>query len=105
MTITITDIEVRDIRFPTSDHLDGSDAMNPDPDYSCGYITLRTDSDLVGHGLSFTLGRGTELISGAVDAMERLVVGRTLDEITADMGKFWRHLTGDSQLRLSLIHI
>ena len=99
MTITITDIEVRDIRFPTSDHLDGSDAMNPDPDYSCGYITLRTDSDLVGHGLSFTLGRGTELISGAVDAMERLVVGRTLDEITADMGKFWRHLIGDSQLR------
>ena len=73
--------------------------MNPDPDYSCGYITLRTDSDLVGHGLSFTLGRGTELISGAVDAMKRLVVGQTLDEITADMGEFWRHLTGDSQLR------
>ena len=77
MAITITDIEVRDIRFPTSDNLDGSDAMNPDPDYSCGYITLKTDGDLVGHGLSFTLGRGTELISGAVDAMKRLVVGQS----------------------------
>ena len=99
MTLTITDIQVRDIRFPTSDNLDGSDAMNPDPDYSCAYLTLITDGNEAGHGLSFTLGRGTELIAVAVDSLRRLVVGRTLDEITSDMGGFWREITGDSQLR------
>lgn len=99
MTLTITDIQVRDIRFPTSDDLDGSDAMNPDPDYSCAYLTLITDSTQVGHGLSFTLGRGTELIAVAVDSLRRLVVGKTLEGITRDMGGFWREITGDSQLR------
>jgi len=99
MTLTITDIQVRDIRFPTSDDLDGSDAMNPDPDYSCAYLTLITDSTQVGHGLSFTLGRGTELIAVAVDSLRRLVVGKTLEGITSDMGGFWREITGDSQLR------
>jgi L-fuconate dehydratase len=99
MTLTITDIQVRDIRFPTSDNLDGSDAMNPDPDYSCAYLTLITDGTQVGHGLSFTLGRGTELIAVAVDSLRRLVVGKTLEEITSDMGGFWREVTGDSQLR------
>jgi len=99
MSLTITDIQVRDIRFPTSDNLDGSDAMNPDPDYSCAYLTLLTDGNEVGHGLSFTLGRGTELIAVAVDSLRRLVVGKTLEEITSDMGGFWREITGDSQLR------
>ena len=99
MSVTIRDIEVRDIRFPTSDQLDGSDAMNPDPDYSCAYVTLITDDELVGHGLSFTLGRGTELISVAVDSLRHLIIGKTLAEITGQMGQFWHELTGDSQLR------
>lgn len=101
MPTTITGIVTRDIRFPTSDTLAGSDAMNPDPDYSAAYVTLRTDRDdgLEGHGLAFTLGRGTELCVAAVEALKPLVVGQTLESFTRDMGKFWRRITGDSQLR------
>ena len=95
----ITRLTVRDIRFPTSNDLSGSDAMNPAPDYSAAYVVLETDSTHSGHGLTFTLGRGTEIVVQAVKAIEPLVVGRTLEEFTADMGKFWRHITGESQLR------
>jgi L-fuconate dehydratase len=97
--ITITNLTVRDIRFPTSHHLDGSDAMNPDPDYSAAYVVLHTDSDLEGHGLTFTIGRGNELCVAAANALAPLVVGKTLPSFTADMGAFWRMITGDSQLR------
>ncbi|MBA3684575.1 MAG: L-fuconate dehydratase [Planctomycetes bacterium] len=97
---TITGLTVRDIRFPTSRLLDGSDAMNPDPDYSCAYVVLETDRPgLSGHGLTFTIGRGTEICVVAVKALAPLVVGRRLEEFTADMGAFWRHITSDSQLR------
>lgn len=98
---TITDITVRDIRFPTSQALDGSDAMNPDPDYSAAYAILHTDhpDGLEGHGLTFTIGRGNELCIAAIHALKPLIVGRTLASFTADMGAFWRHITGDSQLR------
>jgi L-fuconate dehydratase len=99
MPITITDVITRDIRFPTSQALDGSDAMNPDPDYSAAYVILKTDSDLEGHGLTFTIGRGNELCVAAINALAPLVTGRTLESFTADMGAFWRHITGDSQLR------
>jgi L-fuconate dehydratase len=101
MPITITDITVRDLRFPTSASLAGSDAMNPDPDYSAAYVILETDSatKLEGHGLTFTIGRGNELCVAAVRALEPLVLGKTLESFTADMGAFWDHLTGDSQLR------
>ncbi len=95
----ITRLKVRDIRFPTSDDLSGSDAMNPNPDYSAAYVVLETDSAHSGHGLTFTLGRGTEIVVQAVKAIEPLVVGRSLEDFTADMGKFWRHITGESQLR------
>ena len=98
---TITDLDVRDIRFPTSRSLDGSDAMNPDPDYSAAYVVLRTDAGdgLEGHGLTFTIGRGTEVVVAAVRALEPLVLGRSVDDMTRDMGGFWRDLVGDSQLR------
>jgi len=98
---TITQLAVRDIRFPTSRSLDGSDAMNAAPDYSATYVTVHTDAPdgHVGHGLTFTIGRGNELCVAAVKSLEFLVVGRTLEEITADMGGFWRAITGDSQLR------
>jgi L-fuconate dehydratase len=97
--ITITNLTARDIRFPTSQHLDGSDAMNPDPDYSAAYVVLHTDSVLEGHGLTFTIGRGNELCVAAAQALAPLVVGKTLRSFTEDMGAFWRMITGDSQLR------
>jgi L-fuconate dehydratase len=96
---TITGVGARDIRFPTSDDLSGSDAMNQAPDYSAAYAILTTDTDLEGHGLTFTIGRGNELCVAAIVALAPLVVGRTLESFTEDMGAFWRHLTGDSQLR------
>jgi L-fuconate dehydratase len=100
MPITITDVVVRDIRFPTSRALDGSDAMNRDPDYSAAYVVLRTDAPgLEGHGLTFTIGRGNELCVAAVHALKYLLAGRTLESLTVDMGAFYRHITGDSQLR------
>ena len=97
----IESLEVLDIRFPTSRSLDGSDAMNPDPDYSAAYVVLRTDAGdgHEGHGLTFTIGRGTEVVVAAVRALAPLVVGRSTDELFAAMGAFWRSLVGDSQLR------
>lgn len=97
----ITSLDVRDVRFPTSLSLDGSDAMHRRPDYSCAYVRLLTDSPdgLTGCGLTFTNGRGTEIVVAAVKAFEDLVVGRSLDEITADMRGFWRSLTSEDQLR------
>lgn len=99
--ITITGVEIKDVRFPTSKSLDGSDAMNPDPDYSAAYVILKTDSDngLEGHGLTFTIGRGNELCAAAIQSLAPLVVGKTLESFTADMGAFWKMITGDSQLR------
>jgi L-fuconate dehydratase len=101
MAITITEIETRDIRFPTSLALDGSDAMNADPDYSAAYVIIRTDSQagLEGHGLTFTIGRGNELCCACIEALKPLLLGRTLQSLTADMGGFWDLITGDSQLR------
>lgn len=95
----ITGLTTLDLRFPTSGALDGSDAMNPDPDYSAAYVVLETDGAHQGHGLTFTIGRGTEICVAAIEAMRHLVVGLDLDWMRADMGRFWRHVTGDSQLR------
>src|SRR3954463_13088115 len=97
----IVGFEARDVRFPTSRWLDGSDAMHTDPDYSAAYVVLRTDADdgVEGHGLTFTSGRGTEVCVTAAHALEPFVVGRTLDGIIGDMSGFWRSLASDSQLR------
>lgn len=101
MPMTITGAVARDIRFPTSRTLAGSDAMNRDPDYSCAYVVLTTDSaeGYEGHGLTFTIGRGNELCVAAIEALVPLVVGKTLESFTADMAGFWHMITGDSQLR------
>jgi L-fuconate dehydratase len=97
---SITGMQVLDLRFPTSQHLDGSDAMNPDPDYSAAYVILKTDVPGVeGHGLTFTIGRGNEICCAAIEAMRHLVVGLDMKTVAADMGAFWRHVTSDSQLR------
>ncbi|MDT7829364.1 L-fuconate dehydratase [Pricia sp. S334] len=100
-TTRITDIEINDVRFPTSRSLDGSDAMNPDPDYSAAYVILKTDhpDSLEGHGLTFTIGRGNELCVAAVRSLSPLIIGKTLESFTADMGAFYRMISGDSQLR------
>src|SRR5260370_1560805 len=91
----------RGIRFPTSRTLDGSDAMNIAPDYSAAYVVLETDNPdgLAGHGLTFTIGRGTELCVAAVHLLAHHVVGRTIQDIASDMAPFWRGLVADSQLR------
>src|SRR6201991_942925 len=96
----ITNLRVFDLRFPTSQSLDGSDAMNPDPDYSAAYVILDTDKPgLNGHGLTFTIGRGNDICCMAIEAMRHLVVGTELATVLENPGKYWRHLTGDSQLR------
>ncbi|WP_458249357.1 L-fuconate dehydratase [Streptomyces sp. MAI_2237] len=97
----ITAVDTYDIRFPTSRELDGSDAMNPDPDYSAAYLVLRTDAEdgLEGHGFTFTIGRGNEVQVAAIHALRHHVVGRLVDEVCADPGVVYRDLTGDSQLR------
>ncbi|MGA5097076.1 enolase C-terminal domain-like protein [Streptomyces lavendulocolor] len=94
-------VDTYDIRFPTSRALDGSDAMNPDPDYSAAYVVLRTDApdDLEGHGFTFTIGRGNDVQVAAIDALAPHVVGRSVDELCSDPGSLSRALIGDSQLR------
>jgi len=97
---TITSIDALDVRFPTSRSLDGSDAMNPDPDYSAAYAIVHTDDEsLTGHGFTFTIGRGNEICVAAIEALRPLVVGRSVEGTLDDMGAFWRDVTGDSQLR------
>src|SRR5262245_33077559 len=94
----ITGLRARDIRFPTSRELDGSDALNV-ADYSATYVVLETDGAEAGYGLTFTNGRGNEIGVAAARALAPLVVDRTLEEITADMRGFYRRLTQDPQLR------
>ena len=95
----ITDLEVLDLRFPTARAAIGTDAMHPDPNYSAAYVILKTDGDLEGHGLTFTIGRGNEICAAAIAAFRHHVVGRSLEDLTADLGAFWRELASDSQLR------
>ncbi len=96
----ITALTTHDVRFPTSRTLAGSDAMHRSPDYSAAYVILHTDDpELSGHGLTFTSGRGTEVCVAALRALEPLVVGRTLEGITADFAGFWRSLVSEDQLR------
>jgi len=93
-------LTVRDIRFPTSDQLHGSDAIHKDPDYSCAYVALETDvAGLEGHGITFTLGRGTELCVAVIETLKKFVEGRDLEEITDNFGVYWREICNDSQLR------
>jgi L-fuconate dehydratase len=95
----ITGLSTYDLRFPTSASLDGSDAMNPDPDYSAAYVVLETDGAYAGHGLTFTIGRGNEVVVAAIEALRSRVVGLETEWIAENPGRFWRHVTSDSQLR------
>jgi L-fuconate dehydratase len=101
MPTTITRVTAHDVRFPTSRTLAGSDAMNPEPDYSAAYVVLESDhpQGLAGHGFTFTIGRGNELCVAAIESLSYLVRGRTVEEMAANPAAFWYHITGDSQLR------
>ena len=94
-------LDTYDVRFPTSRELDGSDAMNPDPDYSAAYVVLRTDDSdgLAGHGFAFTIGRGNDVQAAAIEALRPYLVGRSVEKLLADLGGFWKELVHDSQLR------
>jgi L-fuconate dehydratase len=97
----ITGVSTHDVRFPTSRMLDGSDAMNPDPDYSAAYVVVRTDAadGLEGHGFTFTIGRGNEVQVAAITALASHIVGRDAESVLGDMGGTWRRLVHDSHLR------
>ena len=97
--IKITNVRVIDLRFPTSRESIGSDAINKDPDYSAAYCILETDSELQGHGLTFTLGRGTELCVGAIQYLSKFVNNRSLDSLTSDLNALYLQLSGDTQFR------
>jgi L-fuconate dehydratase len=97
--VTIRELEVLDLRFPTSRTHAGTDAVHVDPDYSAAYVILSTDSGIDGHGLTFTIGRGTEVVVAAIEAYRHLVIGQRLSDITADFGAFWDRLASESQLR------
>ena len=94
-------LQTHDIRFPTSRHLDGSDAMNPAPDYSAAYVVIATDvgDGLAGHGFVFTSGRGNDVQTEAIRALSGWIVGRDVEQTLATLGDLGRELTGDPQLR------
>jgi L-fuconate dehydratase len=94
-------LDTYDVRFPTSLELDGSDAMNPDPDYSAAYVVLGTDAGdgLTGHGFAFTIGRGNDVEAAAIEALRPYLVGRSVEGVLGDLGGFWKELVHDSQLR------
>ena len=97
--LTIRDLDIIDLRFPTSRTHAGTDAMHPDPDYSAAYVVLKTDGGVEGHGFTFTIGRGNEICAEAIRAFAPLVIGRTLADITSNFAGFWRSLACESQLR------
>ncbi|GAA4474022.1 enolase C-terminal domain-like protein [Phytohabitans houttuyneae] len=99
MSEVITSVDAVDVRFPTSRELDGSDAMNPEPDYSAAYVTIRTSGGEEGTGLAFTVGRGNDLQVAAIRALAPLVVGLPVADVLGDLRAFSERLTGDSQLR------
>ncbi|BDM68401.1 mandelate racemase [Streptomyces nigrescens] len=98
-TGTVTAFEIHDVRFPTSERLDGSDAMHPDPDYSAAYLVLHTAGGPRGHGLCFTLGRGNDVMAAAIRSLAPYLVGRPVPATAADLAALHRDLTHDSQLR------
>ncbi|KIM23668.1 hypothetical protein M408DRAFT_252891, partial [Serendipita vermifera MAFF 305830] len=97
--VKITGYKIRDVRFPTSLTGDGTDAMNTECDYSSAYITLLSESDLVGHGMTFTIGRGNDIVCSAISQVADRLVGKDTEELFKNMGKTWEYLVADPQLR------
>ncbi|KAI0049980.1 enolase C-terminal domain-like protein [Auriscalpium vulgare] len=99
MSVKIMHFETHDVRFPTSLTGDGTDAMNTDCDYSSAYVSLYTNSDLVGHGMTFTIGRGNDIVCDTIKHVASRLVGKEIEPLFENMGKAWEHLVADSQLR------
>ncbi|KAG9707281.1 enolase C-terminal domain-like protein, partial [Aureobasidium melanogenum] len=97
--VTITKATTRDVRFPTSLDKTGSDAMNAAGDYSAAYCILHTDSEFSGHGMTFTIGRGNEIVCQAISLLAARVEGKKLEDLVSNWGQTWRYLVSDSQLR------
>ncbi|XP_047985229.1 mitochondrial enolase superfamily member 1-like isoform X1 [Leguminivora glycinivorella] len=97
--LKIVSVDVKDVRFPTSLGGHGSDALHTDPNYSCAYVTMTTENGSQGFGLTFTCGRGTEIIVLTIRSMKRFLLGKNAVDIFADFAGFWRTLTNDSQMR------
>jgi L-fuconate dehydratase len=95
----ITGVETFDVRFPTSKSLDGSDAMNQDPDYSGAYLRINTDAGVHGDSLVFTIGRGNEVQLKAIEILAEKIVGLNTSDVLVNIGDIARELSGDSQLR------
>ncbi|RDX40772.1 enolase C-terminal domain-like protein [Lentinus brumalis] len=99
MSPKITGYKTHDVRFPTSLSGDGTDAMNTDCDYSSAYVKLYTDSDLTGYGMTFTIGRGNDIVCKAIEELAKRLLGKDTEELFANMGKTWDYLCSDPQLR------
>ncbi|XP_032528863.2 mitochondrial enolase superfamily member 1-like [Danaus plexippus] len=97
--LNIVDIDVQDVRFPTSLGAHGSDALHTDPNYSCAYVITSTENGQQGYGLTFTCGRGTEIIVLTIRSMKKFILGRNAADIFANFSEFWRTITNDSQMR------
>src|SRR4029450_6723084 len=95
----ITGLRALSLRAPTWRSLGGSDAVHGDPDYSAAYVILASDSGIAGHGMTFTIGRGNDIVCAAIDALAHRVLGHDLDEVVDDFASFHRRLTNESQLR------
>ena len=95
----IVQLQVQDVRYPTSKTLDGSDSVHTDPDYSVAYVTLTTDTGACGYGITFTLGAGTDVVVKAIELLKRKVVDKSVHDIFTNYRAFYRSLTQDSQMR------
>ena len=95
----ITKVTTYDFRFPTSATFSGSDAMNPDPDYSSAYVVIATDAGDSGNGFVFTIGRGNDVVVRAIDSMSETLIGRNVEELLDNMRLAWDLFVRDSQLR------
>ncbi|MFB2598548.1 enolase C-terminal domain-like protein [Herbiconiux sp. P17] len=95
----IETVETFDVRFPTSQDLDGSDAMNTDPDYSAAYVVITTSAGDSGHGFVFTIGRGNDIQAAAIRSIGRVLEGRDVEQLLGDMGATWQEFVHDSQTR------
>ena len=95
----IVKFEVLDVRYPTSKTLDGSDSVHTDPDYSVAYVTLTTSEGVAGHGITFTLGNGTDVVVKAIELLRPKVLDKSLHDIFTNYRAFYRSLTQDSQMR------
>lgn len=98
-TMRITDIDVKDIRFPTAQRSYGSDVMHSDPNYSSAYVIISTNTGYKGYGMTFTLGRGTEIVVCAIKSLIPLIINVNVQDIFQNFSTYWRELTSESQLR------